>query len=56
MQKTTGGSNEAVPVSVGIVAEGEVEAVLKFDQPCHGKGLAQSLHDIPVAPLRLRQR
>ncbi len=35
VQKTGGGSDDAVPIRVGIVAEGDVKAVLKFDQPCH---------------------
>ena len=43
VQKTSGGSNDAVPVSVGIVAEGDVETVLKFDQACHRIG-ARAIH------------
>jgi hypothetical protein len=38
IQKTRGWSHNAMPVSVGIVTEGDVKAVLQFDQPGHREG------------------
>jgi hypothetical protein len=47
VQKTGGGSDDAVPIRVGIVAEGDVKAVLKFDQPAIAYGLEQSIRIFP---------
>ena len=43
VQETDGRSDDAVPVSVGIVAESDVEPVLKLYQAGHRKG-ARAIH------------
>ena len=43
VQQAGGRSDDAMPVSIGIVGEGDVEAILEFDQPGHRPG-AGAIH------------